>query len=358
MLSIGLVQGGRRDAVPGPWLAPAHDAKSEKSYNTVRLDDVFEVSRHPLSPERLRILSQFSKWALVIVAALCLAPPAEGSRAKRRPRVSRPISLDVAPSPEVDARVADEVLKAREILDELTTRNALASPYLVSAVYYHDAFLNDFPTDRSSAAPERRIIGQIGRLLTPETKSRFLQILHEVWSESDPPGPPRSAEPVAYRVVSGRRSHHYAIDLFAYEGAPVSSVSRGLVVLAEGSWSPEDPFSTTSRKGGNAVIVFDPDRDRFYRYCHLSCVDVFPGDFVAAGQHLGDVGHSGLNASRPGHGRHLHLEANAFADGHVRALDYQQLRAMLRSWRPPSSPEVSSGGAKAKARTTRVRTSR
>jgi hypothetical protein len=50
----------------------------------------------------------------------------------------------------------------------------------------------------------------------------------------------------------------------------VHSVSRGVVVLADSDWSPDNLFSTTSRKGGNAVIVFDPDHERFYRYCHMS----------------------------------------------------------------------------------------
>jgi len=116
------------------------------------------------------------------------------------------------------------------------------------------------------------------------------------------------------------------------------TVSRGLVILADRDWTPEDLFSTASRKGGNAVIVFDPDRNRFYRYCHLSAVNVSPGDLVAAGQQLGAVGHTGLNASRAGHGGHLHFEVNEYVDGHVRALDYQRLRAMLRSWRSPSAP--------------------
>jgi hypothetical protein len=59
---------------------------------------------------------------------------------------------------------------------------------------------------------------------------------------------------------------------------------------------------------------------------------------VAAGERLGDVGHSGLNASQAGHGRHLHFETNEYSDGQVRALSYQRLRAMLRGWRSSSSP--------------------
>ena len=291
------------------------------------------------------MLSKFSGLVLILITCW-LAQTAEGAQAKRRRPASRPASLDVAPDPEVDARVADEVENARRILEDLTADNVFASPYLVSAFYYHDGFLNEFPADRSSAAPERRIIGQISHLLTPEAKARFVQLLHQAWSLSDAPGPQRYAGPVAYVAVSGRRSHHFAIDLFAREGSPAIAVSRGVVVLADRDWSPDNLFSTTSRKGGNAVIVFDPDRNRYYRYCHLSAVHVSSGDLVAAGDPLGDVGHSGLNASRAGHGRHLHFEANEYSDGRVRALSYEQLRALLREWRSPGGPGT--GGAQTK----------
>ncbi|HUE22122.1 MAG TPA: M23 family metallopeptidase, partial [Bryobacteraceae bacterium] len=190
---------------------------------------------------------------------------------------------------------------------------------------------------RSSADPERRIIGQIGNMLSPEGKARFVRLLHEVWAQSGPAGAERSAEPVAYSASGGGgRSHKYAIDLFASEGAAVYSVSRGIVILADRDWSPDSLFSTTSRKGGNAVIVFDPDRDRFYRYCHMSTVQVSAGDLVAAGQIVGSVGHSGLNASQPGHGHHLHFETNEYLEGRVRAFDYRRLRTMLRQWRASS----------------------
>jgi murein DD-endopeptidase MepM/ murein hydrolase activator NlpD len=236
--------------------------------------------------------------------------------------------------------VADEVAKAGQILENLDTSNLLASPYLVSALYYHDGFLTDFPVDRSAAAPERRIIGQISQLLSSEQKARFMRLLHEVWEKSESRAPERSAEPVAYsRAGGGRRSHHYAIDLFTPEGAPVRAVSRGIVVLADRDWRPDDLFSTTSRKGGNAVIVFDPDHDRFYRYCHMSTVEISAGDAVAAGQNIGRVGHTGLNASQAGHGRHLHFETNQYRNGHVRAFDYRQLRDLLRRWRSPQGKD-------------------
>ena len=319
---------------------------------------MLEPCGHRRSRSGLCLSSQLPNLAILVLIACWCAQPVAGYRAKRRPPVSRPASLDVVPNAEVDARVADEVVKARRILQDLTTSNVLASPYLVSAFYYHDGFLNDFPVDRSRAAPERRIIGLIGNLLTPEIKARFVRLLHEVWSRSGAPGPQRYAEPVAYRAMSGRRSHRYAIDLFAPEGTPVIAVSRGVVVLADRDWSPENLFSTTSRKGGNAVIVFDPDRDRFYRYCHLNSVKTSSGDLVAAGEPLGDVGHSGLNASQAGHGRHLHFETNEYSDGQVRALSYQQLRTMLRGWRSSSSPGDRTGGSQATPHSARGRSNR
>jgi murein DD-endopeptidase MepM/ murein hydrolase activator NlpD len=227
--------------------------------------------------------------------------------------------------------VAREVAKARQIINELSAKNLFDSPYLVSALYYHDGFLSEFPVSRSTASPDRRIVGQISNQLSLDQKARFVRLLHEVWKRSGAGAPEQSAEPVDYSKCCGR--HGNAVDLFAPEGTPVRAVSRGIVVLADHDWRPDDVFSTTSRKGGNAVILFDPDHDRFYRYCHLSAVGVHPGTAVAAGEDIGRVGHSGLNASLSGHGRHLHFEANSYQDGHVRALDSRQLRELLRQWR-------------------------
>lgn len=272
---------------------------------------------------------------LILGATLWPDPAGADPAARHRPR-SRRLGLDVKPTPEIDAQVSAEVARARRIIENLKVDSLLDSPYLVSAVYYHDGFLNDYP-DRGDADPDRRIIGQISNLLSEERKRQFIRLLHELWARSNAPFPERSAEPVAYQSAGGgRRSHRYAIDLFAPEGAAVHAVSRGIIVLADRGWDPQNLFSTSSRRGGNAVIVFDPDHDRFYRYCHLSAVEVSAGAIVAAGQAIGAVGHTGLDASQPGHGRHLHFEANEYVDGHMRAIDQRRLRTLLRAWRPRS----------------------
>jgi hypothetical protein len=245
----------------------------------------------------------------------------------------------VRPSPEIDGRVVFEVARARDILKDLDSTDFLDSPYLVAAIYYHDGFLSDFPVDRTSADPERRIIGQIWKMLTAASKVRFVELLHEMWNLSGPPGPERMEAPLASWVFGRGRGHAFAIDLFAPEGSPVHSASRGIVVLADRGWSARDLFSTTSRKGGNSVIVFDPDNDRFYRYCHMDTVTVNRGQFLAAGGVIGTVGHTGWNAYQPGHGRHLHFEVNQYEGGTVRAMDRSRLRNMVLAFPKAAAPQ-------------------
>lgn len=273
---------------------------------------------------------------VLVLGAVAVASPGVHHHMRRTRTLPRPSSLEVRPSPEIEERVASEAARARQILDTLNLANLLASPYLVEAMYYHDGLLAGFPVDSPTADPERRIVGQICRGIGPPQKVLFVSLLHSVWAGLDPVGPNVEVDPLANsRMVTGKRTHQDAIDLFAPEGSPVYAVSRGIVVLADAGWSGEDTFSTSSRKGGNTVIVFAPDHDRFYRYCHLSTVAVSPGDLVTAGEVVGRVGHTGLNASRSGHGRHLHFEMNEYGDGRVRVIEQRRLRAILLSLQQP-----------------------
>jgi murein DD-endopeptidase MepM/ murein hydrolase activator NlpD len=61
------------------------------------------------------------------------------------------------------------------------------------------------------------------------------------------------------------------------------------------------------------VIVFNYLKKEFYRYAHLGKITVSPGDLVMEGDKLGTVGHTG-NASRIGHGHHLHFEIHKYLD--------------------------------------------
>lgn len=283
---------------------------------------------------------------LLAVAAALLLCGAHRHKAKRR--------LDpppVTPSAEIEARVSAEVRKAEITLRTLDADRLFDSPFLASAVYYHEGFLSSFPAEKEDADPSRRIIAAVIRLMTPALKERYLALLNQryaalVSQASDG----RLCLPVAWEPPSNRRRrrrpvHPHAIDLFAPEGSPVRAASRGVVILAESGWAAGDPFSTSSRLGGNTLIVADPTGQRMYRYCHLDSVLVSAGEVVQTGETIGTVGHSGMNASRPRHGGHLHFEVNDYGGGAVRALDYKELLALLKgAW--SAGPGTSSGGGR------------
>jgi len=198
-------------------------------------------------------------------------------------------------------------------------------------------------------------VARIGRTLNAERKSAFVALLLQYWCEnaSDADAsPPEFVVPVPYeppapeppppskkkrkrsRRAKPRKNHEFALDLFTDEGTPIRSATRGVVLLADKEWISGEAFSTTSQKGGNSVIVFDPDANRFLRYAHLQDVSVCAGDLFGAGDRIGTVGHTGFNASRPKHGRHLHFEINEFNAGQVRPLKAAELWSVVRGKRP------------------------
>ncbi len=112
------------------------------------------------------------------------------------------------------------------------------------------------------------------------------------------------AEPVAdYLEISadygGRRSYnggpylsyHEGVDFSAYKGTPVLAPAAGTVVLAEELFV----------RGG--AVIIDHGLGIYSGYYHLSAINAEPGQEVAPGDILGEVGTTGLST-----GNHLHWD--------------------------------------------------
>jgi len=119
-------------------------------------------------------------------------------------------------------------------------------------------------------------------------------------------------------------SHTFALDIFLQdvETLPLSGLEKGpllfslsdsIVLATSSNWRGGEELSEyhsggITPKAGNGVILYSPGQRRYYLYFHLYDVSVSPGDYIPAGYPLGRGGNTGVNARKPGHGEHLHLE--------------------------------------------------
>lgn len=220
------------------------------------------------------------------------------------------------PQKEKKTTTEEEIERCRQIIKEKRYEEIILAPYLVSALYYSRPAIEKMRPPRQNNS-EKIILG-IYPLITKEFREGYIDTLKRILQEKsgrtaeNTPG----AQSLPLKTISFGRNlkenHLDAIDLFTKEGSPIYSISEGLVVLAEDSWKEHDDRSTSSNRGGNTVIIFDPENNSFYRYAHLREMKVSPGMILPSGKSLGTVGHTGAKASEPWHGEHLHLEINKY----------------------------------------------
>ena len=232
--------------------------------------------------------------------------------------------------------IRKETEKATSIMESGHYERILESPYLVSAFYYSDAYWSRIASIEEARDSCRIIVDNLKRFITPESREHFMQVLKSM-VESKNINIESETLPLPFseiKLVKGK-NHPDALDLFVNEnkdGPSVFSMTEGVVVLAENGWSKDKPLSTSSYRGGNTVIIFSSFRNEFYRYCHLKETTVAPGEIVHTEENIGQVGHTGLDASKPGHGGHLHLEINRynFLKKSMQAVLSKELEAKIR----------------------------
>jgi murein DD-endopeptidase MepM/ murein hydrolase activator NlpD len=99
------------------------------------------------------------------------------------------------------------------------------------------------------------------------------------------------------RILNGvRKKPHNGVDFNAEEGAPVSAISDGKVIIAGTDFYYNGSFILLAHGQGLTSV-----------YLHLSKIDVKTGDKVLKGQKIGEVGSTGRST-----GSHLHLGIQLF----------------------------------------------
>ena len=200
-----------------------------------------------------------------------------------------------------------------KIIESEKYEEVIHNPCLVSALYYSEQGVQKMTPPHEHKCEQ--IIWEVYPLITKKFRENYIRYLESVAAENSSKINFRAQAPILDRMsmptdITG--NHLDAMDLFMREGAPIYSMQGGIVVLAENDWRAEDSMSTSSHRGGNTVIVFNPINKSFYRYAHMEYALVSPGTPVPAGKKIGIVGHSGINASKPGHGEHVHFEINRY----------------------------------------------
>lgn len=231
----------------------------------------------------------------------------------------------------IEKQINQELKFIDQILQNRQWEKVIENKFLAASFYWSDNFWqkikkanipkneNQIINNQNEPTPQQKLYFEIHQRLTPEIKKEYFDFLKS-WAIGKLESKKEQLKnkklehkfclPLKNFEIPEGPNHPDALDIFTQEGEKIFSITNGIVIVADKNWKENDYFSSHSMLGGNGVIIFDPENNQFLRYAHLNQVYVNAGDVVLAGDVLGTVGHTGLNAQKPGHGNHLHLEIN------------------------------------------------
>ena len=216
----------------------------------------------------------------------------------------------------VEEFVDNQIEDIKNIIVNKDYTKISSNPYLVSALYYSQKFVNQISNDKYQTSAAKKIMGQVADLIDSDFREGALQALEEqtkvLEKEQGREISHIELSPLENLDYGHGVNHNDAIDLYTQEGNDITAMKSGIVVLAENGWQEDNEISTSSTKGGNSVIIYNYLTKEFFRYVHMKEVSLEPGQLVIEGDKVGIVGHSGSNACKPGHGGHLHFEINQY----------------------------------------------
>ena len=240
------------------------------------------------------------------------------------------------PKEEIEG-VKDEAKECRKIIEQGEYEKILEHPYLVSALYYSKQAIEKMLPPYKS--PNEEIIANIYPAITRQFRENYIKYLKKSIAEKSTKTQIKKLKTRSKLLkILGfgknlEKNHKDAIDLFIKEGSPIHTMSGGLVVLAENGWDKNNNSSTSSNKGGNTVIIFNPEDESFYRYAHMRETKTKTNLIIESGKEIGTVGDTGENASKKGHGGHLHFEINKYdrESGTMIPLDVFELKRKIQA---------------------------
>lgn len=287
-------------------------------------------------PRRKFVKDALVKGATLAAGSLFMSGEREGVVEKIPPDKNTSLKQEKRSKEE---EIEHQISKCREIIEEEKYEEILNYPFLVSALYYSDQAVKEMsPPHRAT----EEIIWNIYPLITKKFRENYMKMLKQRVSEANLKLGNANIGDREYSPLDTMNfgkdlsaNHQDAIDVFTEEGSQIYSVSGGVVVLSENGWRREDELSTTSTRGGNTVIIFNPANETFFRYAHLDKSVVPTGGVLIGGEVIGVVGHSGINAARPGHGDHVHFEINKYNEdnGVMEAVEVLELKKKLETLR-------------------------